>query len=169
MEYGSSATRPLLNSNTPPLRSLMNPAAALLSAVLCVLAATAPAADEPFRPEAGKFPPPIYSDMRECPRTPSSASHYCYHFYQLQTVSPSESGMWRRGELNPCPDGFRRKLLHVYPVRDLGSARLGRQTARFRASTKFVSPSGAVAPPLGQPAVVAPAASRRRGGNVAVN
>jgi hypothetical protein len=35
----------------------MKPAITLLAALSCVLATTAPAADEPFRPEAGKFPP----------------------------------------------------------------------------------------------------------------
>ena len=35
----------------------MKLAATLLAALLCVLTTAAPAADEPFRPEAGKFPP----------------------------------------------------------------------------------------------------------------
>lgn len=35
----------------------MKPAGFLLTALVCVIATVAPAADEPFRPEAGKFPP----------------------------------------------------------------------------------------------------------------
>ena len=39
-------------------------------------------------------------------------------------VSPPPSKKWRRGELNPCPEGCQRKLLHAYPALSLGSQRL---------------------------------------------
>ncbi len=44
-----------------------------------------------------------------------------------------------------------------------------RHTAGSRASAKFDSQTGAVAPPIRQPAVRVSDASRRRFGNVAVN
>jgi len=46
---------------------------------------------------------------------------------------------------------------------------LHRHTAGSRASAKFDSQTGAVAPPIRQPAVHVSDASRRRPGNVAVN
>jgi hypothetical protein len=44
-----------------------------------------------------------------------------------------------------------------------------RHTAGSRASAKFDSQTGAVAPPICQPAVHVSDASRRRSGNVTVN
>jgi hypothetical protein len=44
-----------------------------------------------------------------------------------------------------------------------------RHTAGSRASAKFDSQTGAVAPPICQPAVRVSGASRRRSGNVTVN
>jgi len=55
------------------------------------------------------------------------------------------------------------------PSLDLGRETIGGQTAPLPIDHEIFLPAGAVTPPLGQPAVVVPAASRHHGGNVAVN
>jgi len=60
MEYWKfhhSITSSFQFSIAPPLRFLMPPVAALLIFFWCVSAIAAPAADEPFRPKPGQFPP----------------------------------------------------------------------------------------------------------------
>jgi len=88
---------------------------------------------------------------------------------RLQRGGPESFRDWRRGESNPCPRRFPRKHLHAYPALRFKEPTLHRRTTSSRASAKFDSPLGAVAPPIGQPAVHASGASRRRPENVAVN
>src|SRR5206468_3379147 len=83
------------------------------------------------------------------------------------TVLRSEN--WRRGELNPCPRRYPRKHLHVYPALSSEKLTSHRLATSFRASAKRSCESGAVAPPIRQPAVSVSAASRRRCENVTVN
>ena len=47
-------------------------------------------------------------------------------------------GIWRRGELNPCPRRYPRKHLHVYPALKFKEPTLHRRTAVSRVSAKFL-------------------------------
>src|SRR5438128_5055514 len=76
---------------------------------------------------------------------------------------------WRRGELNPCPRRFPRKHLHVYPAISFKEPNVAPAHCRLPSVREIDSPSGAVAPPVGQPAVLVFAVSRRHCENVAVN
>jgi hypothetical protein len=80
-----------------------------------------------------------------------------------------EERKWRRGELNPCPRRYPRKHLHVYPA--TGSEEPSHAPAHCRLPSvhEIDSQTGAVAPPIRQPAVHVFAASRRHCENVAVN
>jgi len=55
---------------------------------------------------------------------------------------------WRRGELNPCPRRYRRKHLHVYPVKSFKEPNVAPAHCRLPSAHEFPSPSGAVAPPF---------------------
>ena len=85
----------------------------------------------------------------------------------LSTDDASED--WRRGELNPCPRRYPRKHLHVYPA--INSEEPSRAPAHYRLPSvhEIDSQTGAVAPPICQPAVHVFAASRRYCENVTVN
>jgi len=76
---------------------------------------------------------------------------------------------WRRGELNPCPRRYPRSHLHVYPAKSFKEPNLAPAHCRLPSVRAIDSQTGAVAPPICQPAVHVSDASRRRSGNVAVN
>ena len=81
--------------------------------------------------------------------------------------APSEG--WRRGELNPCPRRYPRKHLHVYPTTNSEEPSHAPAHCRLPSVHEIDSRTGAVAPPIRQPAVHVFAASRRYCENVAVN
>src|SRR5215475_8553300 len=76
---------------------------------------------------------------------------------------------WRRGELNPCPRRYPRKHLHVYPAISFEEPSHAPTHYRLPSIHEIDSRTGAVAPPIHQPAVHVFAASRRHCENVAVN
>jgi hypothetical protein len=80
----------------------------------------------------------------------------------------SEEG-WRRGELNPCPRRYPRKHLHVYPTINSEEPSHAPAHCRLPSVHKIDSRTGAVAPPIRQPAVHVCRRSRRPTTNVAVN
>src|ERR1043166_2384790 len=85
-----------------------------------------------------------------------------------QIVSPVTEG-WRRGELNPCPRRYPRTHLHVYPAISFEEPSHAPAHCRLPSVREIDSRTGAVAPPVRQPAVHVFAASRRHCENVAVN
>ena len=68
---------------------------------------------------------------------------------------------WRRGELNPCPRRYPRKHLHVYPAINSEEPSHAPAHCRLPSVHEIDSRTGAVAPPIRQPAVHVFAASRR--------
>src|SRR5262245_9753035 len=76
---------------------------------------------------------------------------------------------WRRGELNPCPRRYPRKHLHVYPAKSSEEPSHAPAHCRLPSVHEIDSRTGAVAPPIRQPAVHVFAASRRHCENVTVN
>jgi hypothetical protein len=80
-----------------------------------------------------------------------------------------EERKWRRGELNPCPRRHPRKHLHVYPAINSEEPSHAPAHCRLPSVHEIDSQTGAVAPPICQPAVHVFAASRRHCENVAVN
>ena len=79
------------------------------------------------------------------------------------------SEAWRRGELNPCPRRYPRKHLHVYPAKDSEEPSHAPAHCWLLSVHEIDSQTGAVAPPVRQPAVHVFAASRRHCENVTVN
>jgi hypothetical protein len=71
--------------------------------------------------------------------------------------------------LNPCPRRYRRKHLHVYPARGSEEPSHAPAHCQLPSVHEIDSQTGAVAPPIRQPAVLVFAASRRHCENVAVN
>src|SRR5262249_41032107 len=80
-----------------------------------------------------------------------------------------EERKWRRGELNPCPRRYPRKHLHVYPAISSEEPSHAPAHCRLPSVHEIDSPTGAVAPPVRQPAVHVFAASRHHCENVAIN
>src|ERR1044071_2124343 len=76
---------------------------------------------------------------------------------------------WRRGELNPCPRRYPRKHLHVYPTINSEEPSHAPAHCRLPSVHEIDSRTGAVAPPIRQPAVHVCHRSRRPTANVAVN
>src|SRR5262249_11103587 len=76
---------------------------------------------------------------------------------------------WRRGELNPCPRRYPRKHLHVYPAKSSEEPSHAPAHCRLPSVHEIDSRTGAVAPPIRQPAVHVFAVSRRHCENVAIN
>ena len=76
---------------------------------------------------------------------------------------------WRRGESNPCPRRYPRKHLHVYPAINSKEPSHAPAHCQLPSVREIDSQTGAVAPPIRQPAVHVFAASRRHCENVAVN
>src|SRR5438128_10457659 len=87
----------------------------------------------------------------------------------LRRGSPESFRGWRRGELNPCPRRYPRKHLHVYPMVSFKEPNVAPAHCRLPSVREIDSRTGAVAPPVRQPAVHVSAASRRHCENVAVN
>src|ERR1700682_3989540 len=54
---------------------------------------------------------------------------------------------WRRGELNPCPRSFLRKLLHAYPMVSFKGPNVAPAHCRPPSVREIPSPLGAVTPP----------------------
>ena len=79
------------------------------------------------------------------------------------------SEAWRRGELNPCPRRYPRKHLHVYPAINSEEPSHAPAHCQLPSVHEIDSRTGAVAPPVRQPAVHVFAASRRHCENVTVN
>ena len=90
-------------------------------------------------------------------------------FVLLRRGSPESLRGWRRGELNPCPRRYPRKHLHVYPAINSEEPSHAPAHYLFPSVREIDSRTGAVAPPVRQPAVHVFAASRRHCENVAVN
>ena len=97
-------------------------------------------------------PPTLYSDV--------AALAFALRF---------KSEGWRRGELNPCPRRYPRKHLHVYPTINSEEPSYAPAHCRLPSVHELDSQTGAVAPPVRQPAVHVFAASRRHCENVAIN
>ncbi len=76
---------------------------------------------------------------------------------------------WRRGELNPCPRRYPRKHLHVYPTINSEEPSHAPAHCRLPSVHEIDSRTGAVAPPIRQPAVHVCRRSRRPTTNVAIN
>jgi hypothetical protein len=76
---------------------------------------------------------------------------------------------WRRGESNPCPRRYPRKHLHVYPTINSEEPSHAPAHCRLPSVHKIDSRTGAVAPPIRQPAVHVCRRSRRPTANVAIN
>src|SRR5205809_1354347 len=76
---------------------------------------------------------------------------------------------WRRGELNPCPRRYPRKHLHVYPTINSEEPSHAPAHCRLPSVHEIDSRTGAVAPPIRQPAVHVCRRSRRPTTNVTVN
>src|SRR6266496_2762428 len=76
---------------------------------------------------------------------------------------------WRRGELNPCPRRHPRSHLHVYPAIKSEEPSHAPAHCRLPSVHEIDSQTGAVAPPICQPAVHVCRCSRRSASNVAVN
>ena len=63
------------------------------------------------------------------------------------SFSEQSANWWRRGELNPCPRSFLRKLLHVYPVVSFRGPNVAPAHCRPPSVHEIPSPPGAVTPP----------------------
>jgi len=94
----------------------------------------------------------------------------CQYCCQLGVINGAIYRLkWRRGELNPCPRRYPRKHLHVYPTTSSEEPSHAPAHCRLPSVHEIDSRTGAVAPPIRQPAVHVFAASRRHCENVAVN
>src|SRR6185437_548761 len=80
-----------------------------------------------------------------------------------------EERKWRRGESNPCPRRYPRKHLHVYPAINSEEPSHAPAHCRLPSVHEIDSRTGAVAPPIRQPAVHVCRRSRRPTTNVAIN
>src|SRR5438128_1548146 len=88
---------------------------------------------------------------------------------RLRRTLSLEERKWRRGELNPCPRRYPRKHLHVYPAINSEEPSHAPAHCRLPSVREIDSQTGAVAPPICQPAVHVCRRSRRPASNVAVN
>jgi hypothetical protein len=103
-------------------------------------------------------------------RTTSDKIGPCCHFgcqlAEFEAVLPIK---WRRGELNPCPRRYPRKHLHVYPTISSEEPSHAPAHCWLPSVHEIDSRTGAVTPPIRQPAVHICRRSRRPTTNVAVN
>jgi hypothetical protein len=91
------------------------------------------------------------------------------HGAAVFALHPVASEDWRRGELNPCPLRYPLRHLHVYPVVSFKEPNVAPAHCRLPSVHEIDSRTGAVAPPVRQPAVHVCRRSRRPTSNVAVN